>query len=384
MLTVSTRFAAAWLSRAAQRGGWMAEGGRAGAGIWVLCLLCTLGGGRLVWGQTAKSKTAAVTCATCHAGVVANYVHAPMRHAMEAGGANPVLDKHPNLTAQVGGYSYSVQTKDGKSTYSVTNGTETLTLPIKWMFGTHSQTWVLEKDGHLYESYVTYFARGEQLGVTPGDQRITPTNLTEAMGRKLPIWETQECFKCHASGAVDGAKLTLDTLRPGLDCERCHVGAQQHMVDAEHDNFKTLPKSLKKMDAENVSNLCGSCHRTWDTVMRNHWQGPAFVRFQPYRLEHSRCFIGNDARISCLACHDPHQAVDHNDAVYDAKCLACHGAGKAAAVAATSDAVTPKSCPVSKDKCVSCHMPKVELPGGQAVFTDHFIRVVKAGEGYPD
>jgi hypothetical protein len=383
MLTVSTRFAAAWLSKATQRGRWrLAASCCAGA---VACVLCSLVCGQLVWGQTAKSKTAAVTCATCHAGVTANYAHAPMRHAMEAGGANPVLDKHPNLTAQVGGYSYSIQTKDGKSTYSVTNGTETLTLPIKWMFGTHSQTWVLEKDGHLYESYVTYFARGEQLGITPGDQRITPTNLTEAMGRKLPIWETQECFKCHASGAVDGAKLTLDTLRPGLDCERCHVGAQQHMADAEHDNFKTLPKSLTKMDAENVSNLCGSCHRTWDTVMRNHWQGPAFVRFQPYRLEHSRCFIGNDARISCLACHDPHQAVDHSDAVYDAKCLACHGAAKVAvAESVAAGAVTPKICPVSKDKCVSCHMPKVELPGGQAVFTDHFIRVVKAGEAYPD
>lgn len=379
MLTVNTRFAADWLSRAAWRGrGRLAASCRAGA---LACLLCLLVTGQLVWGQTAKGKTAAVTCATCHAGVTANYAHAPMRHAMEAGGANPVLDKHPNLTTQVGGYSYTVQTKDGQSTYSVTNGTETLTLPIKWMFGTHSQTWVLEKDGHLYESYVTYFARGEQLGVTPGDQRITPHNLTEAMGRKLPIWETEECFKCHASGAVEGAKLTLDTLRPGLDCERCHVGAQQHMADAVNDNFKTLPKSLKKMDAENVSNLCGSCHRTWDTVMRNHWQGPAFVRFQPYRLEHSRCFIGNDARISCLACHDPHQGVDHNDAIYDAKCLACHGAAKVVAVAA---AVTPKICPVSKDKCVSCHMPKVELPGGQAVFTDHFIRVVKAGEAYPD
>jgi len=387
MLTVNTWFAAAWLSRAAWLGRWrLAVGCRAGA---VLCLVCLLVSGAAGWGQAAKdtvakSAGAAVTCATCHAGVVAHYAHAPMRHAMEMGGANPVLDKHPNLTAQVGGYSYSVQTKDGKSTYSVTNGTDTLTLPIQWMFGTHSQTWVLEQDGHLYESYVTYFARGEQLGITPGDQRITPHNLTEAMGRKLPIWETQECFKCHASGAVDGAKLTLDTLRPGLDCERCHVGAQQHMVDAEHDNFKTLPKSLKKMDAENVSNLCGSCHRTWDTVMRNHWQGPAFVRFQPYRLEHSRCFIGNDPRISCLACHDPHQGVDHNDAVYDAKCLACHGAGKVTVVALPAGSVTPKICPVSKDKCVSCHMPKVELPGGQAVFTDHFIRVVNAGEAYPD
>jgi hypothetical protein len=29
-------------------------------------------------------------------------------------------------------------------------------------------------------------------------------------------------------------------------------------------------------------------------------------------------------------------------------------------------------------------MPKVSLPGGHAVFTDHFIRIVRPGEPYPD
>jgi hypothetical protein len=29
-------------------------------------------------------------------------------------------------------------------------------------------------------------------------------------------------------------------------------------------------------------------------------------------------------------------------------------------------------------------MPKVELPGGHAQFTDHFIRIVKPGESYPE
>jgi hypothetical protein len=45
----------------------------------------------------------------------------------------------------------------------------------------------------------------------------------------------------------------------------------------------TLPKSFKRFDTERVSDFCGQCHRTWDTVMRNKWHGPAFVRFQPYR-----------------------------------------------------------------------------------------------------
>jgi hypothetical protein len=151
------------------------------------------------------------------------------------------------------------------------------------------------------------------------------------------------------------------------------------MLDAAHDDFKTLPKSLKKMDAEQVADFCGQCHRTWDTVMRNKWHGPAFVRFQPYRLENSKCFIGNDPRISCLACHNPHQPVNRNSASYDGKCLACHAEGKTSVTASEV-----KTCPVANANCTSCHMPKVELSGGHAQFTDHYIRVVKAGDTYPE
>jgi len=329
--------------------------------------------------QHPKAANAPVTCATCHNGAATSYATAPMRHAMEPQGANPALATHTDMSVQLGAYSYRVQTKDGQSTYAVSDGTDTLTLPIHWIFGQHAQTWVLEKDGHYYESLVSYFPRANGLAITPGDQKITPHNLTEAMGRQLPIWETRTCFNCHGSGVVAGEKLTPAKVTPGLDCERCHAGAQQHMADAAQDNFKTLPKSLKRLDAEQVSDFCGQCHRTWDTVMRNKWHGPAFVRFQPYRLENSKCFIGNDPRISCLACHNPHQPVNHDVAFYDAKCLACHAESKSASASAAM-----KTCPVAKSNCTSCHMPKVELPGGHAQFTDHYIRVVHAGEPYPE
>jgi hypothetical protein len=151
------------------------------------------------------------------------------------------------------------------------------------------------------------------------------------------------------------------------------------MSDAAHDDFKTLPRSLIKMDAQDAANFCGQCHRTWDTVIRNGWKGTVDVRFQPYRLENSRCFTGTDRRISCLACHNPHQPVNHDLAFYDAKCLACHAAAK------TNTASSPiKNCPVAKANCVSCHMPRVELPGGHALFTDHMIRIARPGEPYPD
>ena len=330
--------------------------------------------------QPAKPP-AAVTCATCHHGVTSAFTTAPMRHAMEPQGRNPALDSHPDLGVTIGDYTYKVQTKDGNSTYTVSDGTGSMTIPIRWIFGQNSQTWVLEKDGHYYESMVSYFPRTNGLAITPGDQKITPHNLTEAMGRRLPLWETRTCFNCHGSGVTSGQRLDPAKVIPGLECEHCHAGAQQHLADSAQDNFKTLPASLKKLDAEQVSNFCGQCHRTWDTVMRNKWHGPAFVRFQPYRLEKSKCFIGNDPRISCLACHNPHQPLNQNVAYYDAKCLVCHGQTKAASATPVAAA---KTCPVAKANCTACHMPKVELPGGNAQFTDHYIRVVKPGESYPD
>lgn len=339
-------------------------------------LLCILGLPSLT-AQARADQDASPRCGTCHAGVVNSFRTAPMRHAMEPDGANPLLSAHPDLTVTLGAYTYTVQTRNGHSTYSVTDGTETLTLPIHWIFGQHTQTWVLEKDGHFFESLVSYFPRENTLATTPGDQQITPHTLEEAMGRRLPVWESRACFDCHATGV--GEKLVTSKITPGLGCEHCHDGSNQHMADAARDNFKTLPPSLKHLDAEQISNFCGKCHRTFDTVMRNRWHGPAFVRFQPYRLALSKCFVGNDPRISCTACHNPHQSLNQSAAFYDSKCLVCHSNTNA-----QSAAHNVKSCPIAKSNCASCHMPKVELPGGHARFTDHYIRVSKPGESYPE
>lgn len=135
-----------------------------------------------------------------------------------------------------------------------------------------------------------------------------------------------------------------------------------------------MPPRLKQLSAEQISNFCGQCHRSWETVVRDGLQGEINVRFQPYRLANSKCFDGSDPRISCIACHDPHQNLAHEETSYDAKCLACHG----------TSAARPKPCPIAKSGCVSCHMPKISLPGGHQVFTDHDIRIEHANEPYPN
>lgn len=359
----------------------------------LICLLSVLPGFSQSKGTADKAKADQTTCASCHKPQAFSQPDSQMGRAMQTPGSNLVLNAHPKLAFKVGPYSYSVETRDGKSQYTITDGTETITVPILWAMGANAQTWVLERNGQLYESRVSYYPLVKGLGITTGDEKLDPKNLAEAIGRPMSNEEAKTCFNCHATDAVVDHKLNLSTLKPGLTCEHCHADAAAHLAailaDAEH---VPIPKKLGQLSAEDTSNNCGQCHRTWETVVRSHWRGQADVRFQPYRLANSRCFNGTDARISCIACHNPHEKIVREASFYDAKCLACHAPSASAApkvvaastAAPVNSATHAKMCPVAKANCTTCHMPKVPLPNGLMELTDHQIRIVKAGEPYPN
>jgi Cytochrome c554 and c-prime len=333
--------------------------------------------------EQAPAGVAAAACSGCHSSQAQTQPHTPMGRAMQLPGTDPTLISHPRLTFQKFGFTYAVETKNGQSTYSVSDGTRTITLPIRWNFGKGAQTWVFERDGVYYESLVSYYPLIDGLGITTGDSSITPTTLEEAVGRKLRPEDTNDCFGCHSTGAFTNGQLTPQSLEPGVTCEHCHVGSTSHMISAlQGEAMETAPSDLKKLTSEDLSNFCGQCHRSWETVVRSHWRGTINVRFQPYRLANSKCFSGTDPRISCIACHDPHQDLVPDTAAYDVKCLACH-ALKDAPVTANGHA-TVKACPVASTNCASCHMPEVKLPNGMVTFHDHQIRIVKPGMPYPD
>jgi hypothetical protein len=336
--------------------------------------------------QAAKHNIA-LACAGCHASQSGPQPDTPMGRGMQWPDADPLFKSHPELNVRKGPYTYAVETKGTQSIYSVTDGARTISLPIRWSFGKGAQTWVLEKDGELYESMVSYYPSIDGLGMTTGDETLAPQNLDEAVGRKLRKGEPKDCFGCHSTGAVSIGKLHLETLEPGITCEHCHAGANAHMVAAlQGAAYDTAPPDLRKFSSEDISNFCGQCHRTWETVVRSGWRGEINVRFQPYRLANSKCFDGTDPRISCIACHDPHQDLVREDRSYDAKCLACHASTNESANASTQTGShrDAKACTAASANCVTCHMPKVKLPNGLMTFHDHEIRIVKPGAPYPD
>lgn len=345
-------------------------------------------GALLVWALPAFGAQArpAYTCATCHQQARTQPLTS-MGQALHLAQADPLLKTHPKMAVQKGQFSYSIVTQDGKTTYTVSDGKNTISVPVKWAFGAQSQTYVLERGGRFYESLVSYFKGLDALDTTIGDQVIHPTTLEQAFGRPLANSEITSCFGCHSTGTVTDHQLHFGSFHPGVTCEHCHAGAQRHLQGFLDGDPVYKPPDLKKLSPEQISTFCGQCHRTWQTVMRNKWLGPINVRFDPYRLALSKCYDGVDRRLSCIGCHDPHKQVDMNDKDYDRKCVACHSPGAQLSLGMIKThphATSMPVCPVSKRNCVSCHMPKVPLPGGHQPYTDHFIRIVKKGATYAD
>jgi len=344
--------------------------------VWAAC--CALA----VAGLAAERSSEKFACSTCHTAEAKSQPSTAMGIGMELPPNQTVLRAHPKMAFSSKGYVYTIESDGDKSTYPVSDASGSFTLPIRYAFGVHSQTFVLEYQGRFYESMVSYYEPLNGLGVTVGNGKIEPHTLVEAMGRLTSDSEITACFGCHSTGAVKNGRLALESIVPGLTCEHCHAGATAHMESLAAGKPGPPPKDLGSLDAEQTSQFCGGCHRTWESIVKLRQFGEANVRFQPYRLANSRCFIGDDARIRCTACHNPHANPSSAAASYDSACLACHGAG---AKAVAGEAVPhAKTCPEARENCVECHMPKVKMPGGPTWFRDHQIRVARPGEPYPN
>jgi hypothetical protein len=331
----------------------------------------------------------AEACAECHTTKVTTHKNTPMGRALVTGEDNEILRDHPKLNFRQGQFAYQILSQGKESTYTVSDGTNTISLPVIYGFGhgEAGQTYVLQHKGKFYESRVSFYNELRGLEITMGHQPILPKTLEEAMGREMSPEETRNCFGCHTTNGVSGKTLQLDNLMEGISCEACHGPGEKHVLAMKAGEMKQKqifnPKTLS---TEEMSNFCGSCHRTWEQVALMGLRGVNNVRFQPYRLTNSKCYDSEDARISCAACHNPHEDRKRDPAFYDAKCTACHTLKpKALAAADTSSSkrIAP-ICKVGKSKCSSCHMPKLEIPGSHFKFSDHHIRIVKPGDDYPN
>lgn len=334
-------------------------------------------------------------CAECHAGIAAKQHNTAMGNALETVAESRVLRSRPRFTFRLGPYTYQITRQGERSIYSVTDGVNTISEPILYSFGQGKagQTYVLRRGPGpaFYESRVSYYRRIDGLDITLGYPPTAPSSLEEAFGRQISTDEARSCFACHSTASVSGRNLQLEHLSPGVRCEACHGPGREHVAAMESGKFldPRIFNPGKMSPDELTQDFCGSCHRSAEQVVEMNMLNINNVRFQPYRSFTSAGHDPNDKRLSCTACHDPHDNPRSDAASYDGNCLSCHQSAAALKSALTakserSKGRAAKACPVGDKNCVTCHMPKVELPGSHFKFTDHRIRIARPGEPFPN
>ena len=334
----------------------------------------------------AEEFAAPQACTECHGAIAATQKATPMAQALRKPEHASILLDHAKVGLELDSYTFQLTRQNAGTDYSVNDGGSASATPLSWAIGlgVHGQTYLYERDGSFYESRLSYYPTIEGLDLTPGHSPAKPRSLESALGSRLDAADARHCFGCHSTASTISGHFDTAHLTEGVACEACHGPGSKHVAAMKDGNFEAGKKLIfNPAGLEQVASVefCGACHRTVVDVSLMGLFDIRNVRFQPYRLETSKCWESGDPRLTCIACHNPHQQLVKDAGSYDERCLRCHLVDKSLKV---SKEHPGKACPVAKQNCVTCHMPKYDLPGMHSKFTDHRIRIVRKGAAYPE
>jgi hypothetical protein len=273
--------------------------------------------------------------------------------------------------------------------------------PLKYVVGSgrHSRTYLVEADGFLVESPLTWYASRKAWGMSPGYDHPGQGSFERATG--------QGCLFCHAgrSEALDGSLHRMHIIEPAIACERCHGPGALHVarwaakehpqiprgeVDDTIVNPRDLPRDLKEA-------ICQQCHLRSSATVTG--RGRALGSFLPglplqdfrqdyhlarddkpmtvvghvEQLRMSRCYQASDT-LTCLTCHKPHPPArifgpKPSTPPYKAVCLKCHQQESCTVEPARRARESPQN------DCAHCHMPSSPTEIPHLTFTHHRIGI---------
>jgi len=347
--------------------------------VWTACAVAVsnFAGPRPAEAAAAQFVGAKV-CSRCH----------PAQFALQtqsahAGALYPAVDHPLASTFPIGldlrrspNYRFEVLRSAGEFRTRIFDATDILDLPIEWAFGAGRQavTFVSKVNADWYvEYYSSYYSAVHSWGPTPGQSAIRPTSLATAAGLLYKITDPAMgiagCFECHSTGPVtfsaDGGVRLIEL---GVSCEDCHGPGANHVKRPGPNNIL----NPKDFSAARLNEFCGRCHRPPAAKGEKiDWNVSWNVRHEPLYLNESACFRKSKGTLSCLTCHDPHEAAEKKAAAfYNDRCLNCH----------SSSAPPPKPVCTRQtvSNCIDCHMPRIS-PQIPLRFTNHWIGVYGPG-----
>jgi predicted CXXCH cytochrome family protein len=336
-------------------------------------------------------------CAGCHASKHRSYLLTA--HSQALADLDPATEPPDgSFQHQPSGGFYRVYRKDGQlrheEVFRTAEGKEIarLDLPLRYRIGSghFARTYLIEVDGFLHESPITWYAAKKQWGMSPG------YDTADHVSFERPV--KAACLVCHAGRVETAGAVHRPTLHEKvIGCESCHGPGSEHValrksgkaVAGTEDLTIVNPGTLPRPRLESV---CASCHLS--AAASIYLRGRQVTAFRPgmpltdYRIDYrfdsgseqmtvvghmeqlrqSACYQ-KSKDLTCLTCHDPHASEKPKDltAFHRQHCLSCHTVQSCRldhAQRVTKDAT---------DNCVACHMPRSDTDIPHLAFTHHRI-----------
>lgn len=374
-----------------------------------ICLLAvlfllTLGISRLGWGQSSAASTVKTQstssvhsvsqisdaplrepngddrCIVCHRAEVEGYARSTMAHSLRKAGNEPdgevkTSDTTITMHSSPTGYWQTLQSNGETSNYR---------MDYVIGSGNHAAGYLLNLDGHLFQSPVAYYKSRHSYDLAPGYEGKPNPDFTR------PVVEG--CVFCHSGSPLHIEGTTNQYRSPpfsaeAITCERCHGSAEEHLKDPRAGNIV----NPAKLDHAARDSVCEQCHllgvarilnpgKTFSdfrvgealentfTIYRNAVPagsdaGQIKVISHVEQLARSMCVRKTEGQMWCGTCHDPHDKPLDPVTYYRAKCLTCH----------TGNFTSLH--PNKSSNCIGCHMPtRNAKDGGHTAFTDHRIQ----------
>ena len=265
---------------------------------------------------------------------------------------------------------------------------------IDYIVGSGHQTrsYVLERNGFLYEAPITWYVARRIWDLSPGYHDGHNSRFDRPIGI--------ECVHCH-NAYTEPVRGTLNRYRQiplGIDCERCHGPGSLHverMLRGEEVDVGKQPDysivNPSKLSLDLQFDVCQQCHLQGVNVIRDSREFRPGRRLSDLRevflipspdtnsfgiashaarLRQSACFLRSKGKLTCTNCHNPHVSIHELSADrHQQSCKSCHGNSHV-------DCSQDKAIRAAQlNDCIFCHMPKggtSDIPHVQ--FTDHYIR----------